>query len=108
MKIQRVKPNQTKPNQSKPKQVLLDDPDNGPCREEHRRCRAVVKKVGAGDKLLEAGDVVGATKEWRAATALEPDNAAFLGPLLLRVSWESRVGVGVSRKGMVLMLVVFW
>ncbi|CAN0178844.1 unnamed protein product, partial [Hapterophycus canaliculatus] len=67
------------------RQVLLDDPDNGPCREEHRRCRAVVKKVEAGIKLLDAGDVKGATEAWRAATALEPDNTLFLGPLLLRV-----------------------
>lgn len=65
--------------------MLLDDPDNGPCREQHRRCRAVMKKVEAGDKLLSGGDVAGATTEWRAATALEPDNAAFLGPLLLKV-----------------------
>lgn len=67
------------------RQVLLDDPDNGPCREQHRRCRAVVKKVEAGIKLLDAGDVKGATEAWRAATALEPDNTLFLGPLLLRV-----------------------
>lgn len=65
--------------------VLLDDPDNGPCREEHRRCRAVVKKLDAGAKLLEKGDVDGATQEWRAATALEPDNPLFVGPLLLKV-----------------------
>eukprot|EP00903_Cladosiphon_okamuranus_P006463 g6323.t1 len=68
------------------RQVLLDDPDNEPCREEHRRCRAVVKKVEAGHRLLSSGDVVGATNEWRAATALEPDNAAFLGPLLLQIA----------------------
>lgn len=67
------------------KQVLLDDPDNGPCREQHRRCRAVVKKVEAGAELLSVGDVAGATEAWRAATALEPDNPALLGPLLLRV-----------------------
>lgn len=67
-------------------QVLLDDPDNAPCREQHRRCRAVVKKVEAGVRLLDGGDVAGATAEWRAATLLEPDNPAFLGPLLLRVS----------------------
>ena len=72
-----------------PSQVLMDDPENAPCREAHRRCRAVVKKVEAGAKLLspEGGmDVEGATREWRAATALEPDNPLFVGPLLLRVS----------------------
>lgn len=74
--------------------MLLDDPDNGPCREEHRRCRAVVKKVEAGDRLLSGGDVSGAAGEWRAATLLEPNNPAFLGPLLLKVGpgrVESRV-----------------
>ncbi|CAM9242498.1 unnamed protein product [Ectocarpus sp. 8 AP-2014] len=68
------------------RQVLLDDPDNGPCREQHRRCRAVVKKVEAGAELLSGGDVAGATEAWRAATALEPDNPALLGPLLLRIA----------------------
>ncbi|CAM9913177.1 unnamed protein product, partial [Pylaiella littoralis] len=68
------------------RQVLLDDPDNGPCREEHRRCRAVVKKVLAGVSLLDAGDAAGATQEWRAATMLEPNNNAFLGPMLLRIA----------------------
>lgn len=58
-----------------------------------------MKKVEAGDKLQEAGDVVGATKEWRAATALEPDNAAFLGPLLLKVSWESEMGLAFLGRG---------
>ena len=48
----------------------------------------MVKKVEAGDRLLSGGDVAGATSEWRAATLLEPDNAAFLGPLLLKVGSE--------------------
>lgn len=48
----------------------------------------MVKKVEAGDRLLGGGDVAGATSEWRAATLLEPDNAAFLGPLLLKVGSE--------------------
>lgn len=71
------------------KQVLLGDPDNGPCRDEHRRCRAVVKQLEAGAKLLEAGEVEGAERNWRAATALEPDNPLFVGPLLLKVSMQS-------------------
>lgn len=53
-----------------------------------------MKKVEAGAKMLEAGDREGAAREWRAATALEPDNPMFVGPLLLRVR-ESLGGVGV-------------
>lgn len=71
------------------REVLQDDPDNVPSREAHRRCRAVVKKVEAGARLMAAeggADVEGATREWRAATALEPDNPLFVGPLLLRIA----------------------
>ncbi|CAM9994520.1 unnamed protein product, partial [Choristocarpus tenellus] len=67
------------------RQVLLDNPDNDACREGHRRCRVVVKKLEAAEARVAEGDVAGATERWREATTMEPDNPLFVGPVLRKV-----------------------
>jgi DnaJ homolog subfamily C member 3 len=67
-------------------QCLKHDPEHASCKMWFKKCRAVSKKVTAGDNALKAGRYTAAVTAWQEAVALDPQHTLHVVPLHVKIA----------------------
>jgi tetratricopeptide (TPR) repeat protein len=67
-------------------QCLKHDPEHASCKMWFKKCRAVSKKVAAGDNALNAGMYTEAVTAWQEAVALDPQHTLHSVPLHVKIA----------------------
>ncbi|CAM9479466.1 unnamed protein product [Chrysoparadoxa australica] len=74
------------------REVLKLDPEHKSSKDGYHKCRAVTKKITAGEEALGRGEPLEAAGHFMAAAGLEPRHQLLIGPLVLRAAQAEAAG----------------